>query len=52
VAHTALHWDGAEHVADGLGLRSARGPDMPLSTSPMDGLIGPIRNALHRVATG
>jgi hypothetical protein len=29
------------------GLRSARGPDMPLSTSPMDGLIGPIRDALH-----
>ena len=29
------------------GLRSARGPDMPLSTSPMDGLIGPIRSALH-----
>lgn len=29
------------------GLRSTRGPDMPLSTSPMDGLINPIRDALH-----
>jgi hypothetical protein len=29
------------------GLRGTRGSDMPLSTSPMDGLIGPIRNALH-----
>ncbi|HYN91585.1 MAG TPA: transposase [Thermoleophilaceae bacterium] len=29
------------------GLRGARGSDMPLSTSPMDGLIGPIRDALH-----
>ena len=29
------------------GLRGARGADMPLSTSPMDGLIGPIRDALH-----
>jgi hypothetical protein len=29
------------------GLRSTRPPDMPLSTSPMDGLIGPIRDALH-----
>ncbi len=29
------------------GLRSMRGPDMPLSTSPMDGLIGPIRDILH-----
>jgi len=29
------------------GLRSLRRVDMPLSTSPMDGLIGPIRDALH-----
>ena len=29
------------------GLRSARGAHTPLSTSPMDGLIGPIRDALH-----
>lgn len=29
------------------GLRATRGPDMPLSTSPMDGLIRPIRDALH-----
>ena len=29
------------------GLRGTRGADMPLSTSPMDGLIGPIRDALH-----
>jgi hypothetical protein len=29
------------------GLRSARPADMPLSTSPMDGLIGPIRDALY-----
>jgi hypothetical protein len=29
------------------GLRSLRPIDMPLSTSPMDGLIGPIRDALH-----
>jgi hypothetical protein len=29
------------------GLRSLRPADMPLSTSPMDGLIGPIRDALH-----
>ena len=29
------------------GLRSARPVDTPLSTSPMDGLIGPIRDALH-----
>ena len=29
------------------GLRSLRPVDMPLSTSPMDGLIGPIRDALH-----
>ncbi len=29
------------------GLRGARGADMPLSTSPMDGLISPIRDALH-----
>jgi hypothetical protein len=29
------------------GLRSQRPADMPLSTSPMDGLIGPIRDALH-----
>jgi hypothetical protein len=28
------------------GLRSLRPIDMPLSTSPMDGLIGPIRDAL------
>jgi hypothetical protein len=29
------------------GLRSLRPADMRLSTSPMDGLIGPIRDALH-----
>jgi hypothetical protein len=29
------------------GLRSLRPTDMPLSTSPMDGLIGLIRDALH-----
>ena len=29
------------------GLRSQRPADMPLSTSPMDGLIEPIRAALH-----
>ena len=29
------------------GLRASRGPGMPLSTSPMDGLIHPIRDALH-----
>jgi hypothetical protein len=29
------------------GLRSLRPTDMPLSTSPVDGLIGPIRDALH-----
>jgi len=29
------------------GLRASRGPDMPLSTSPMDGVIHPIRDALH-----
>jgi hypothetical protein len=29
------------------GLRSLRPVDVPLSTSPMDGLIGPIRDALH-----
>ena len=29
------------------GLRSMRPVDMPLTTSPMDGLIGPIRDALH-----
>jgi hypothetical protein len=29
------------------GLRSLRPADMPLSTSPMDGLIAPIRDALH-----
>jgi hypothetical protein len=29
------------------GLRSLRPVDMPLSTSPMDGLIGPIRDAVH-----
>jgi hypothetical protein len=29
------------------GLRSLRPADMPLSTSPMDGLIHPIRDALH-----
>ena len=29
------------------GLRAARGPDMPLLTSPMDGLTGPVRDALH-----
>ena len=29
------------------GLRGTRPPDTPLSTSPMDGLIHPIRDALH-----
>lgn len=29
------------------GLPGTRGPDTPLSTSPMDGLIMPIRDALH-----
>jgi hypothetical protein len=29
------------------GLRSMRPVDMPLTTSPMDGLITPIRDALH-----
>lgn len=29
------------------GLRSLRPADMPLSTSPMDGLIAPIRDVLH-----
>jgi len=29
------------------GLRSLRAIDTPLSTSPMDGLTGPIRDALH-----
>jgi len=29
------------------GLRATRGADMPLSTSPMDGLVMPIRDALH-----
>jgi len=29
------------------GLRSLRPIDTPLSTSPMDGLIGSIRDALH-----
>ena len=29
------------------GLRAARGADTPLSTSPMDGLISPVRDALH-----
>lgn len=29
------------------GLRSMRPPDMPLTTSPMDGLVTPIRDALH-----
>lgn len=29
------------------GLRGTRPPDTPLSTSPMDGLLHPIRNALH-----
>jgi hypothetical protein len=29
------------------GLRSQRPPDTPLSTSPMDGLIEPVRAALH-----
>jgi len=29
------------------GLRGQRPADMPLTTSPMDGLIGPIRDALH-----
>lgn len=32
---------------DRRGLRGARGANMPLSTSPMDGLISPIRDALH-----
>lgn len=30
------------------GLRSMRPADMPLTTSPMDGLVTPIRDALHR----
>jgi hypothetical protein len=29
------------------GLRSMRPADMPLTTSPMDGLVAPIRDALH-----
>jgi len=29
------------------GLHASREPDMPLSTSPMDGVIHPIRDALH-----
>lgn len=29
------------------GRRDVRSPHTPLSTSPMDGLIGPIRDALH-----
>jgi hypothetical protein len=29
------------------GLRSMRPTDMPLTTSPMDGLVTPIRDALH-----
>jgi hypothetical protein len=29
------------------GLRDLRPVDKPLTTSPMDGLIGPIRDALH-----
>jgi hypothetical protein len=29
------------------GLRSMRPADMPLTTSPMDGLVNPIRDALH-----
>jgi hypothetical protein len=36
-----------EHQFARRGLRGTRGPDMPLSTSPMDGLTGPIRDALH-----
>jgi hypothetical protein len=43
--------DGAGRVVEEQfrrrGLRSQRPADMPLSTSPMDGLIEPIRAALH-----
>ena len=43
--------DGAGRVVEDQfarrGLRSQRPADMPLTTSPMDGLIGPIRDALH-----
>jgi hypothetical protein len=43
--------DGAGRVVEDQfrrrGLRSLRPADMPLSTSPMDGLIEPIRAALH-----
>jgi hypothetical protein len=43
--------EGAGRVAEDQfrrrGLRSLRPADMPLSTSPMDGLIGPIRDALR-----
>jgi hypothetical protein len=43
--------DGAGRVLEGQfrrrGLRSQRPAEMPLSTSPMDGLIEPIRAALH-----
>jgi hypothetical protein len=36
-----------EDQFDRRGLRSMRPADSPLSTSPMDGLIAPIRDALH-----
>lgn len=36
-----------EHQFKRRGLRSQRPSDMPLTTSPMDGLIEPIRAALH-----
>jgi len=43
--------DGAGRVIEDQfarrGLRSQRPVDIPLTTSPMDGLIGPIRDALH-----
>ncbi len=43
--------DGAGRIVEdqfaSRGLRSRRPPDTPLSTSPMDGLIHPIRDALH-----
>lgn len=47
------HWlQGAGRVVEDQfgrrGLRSLRPADMPLSTSPMDGLIAPIRDAIHR----
>lgn len=43
--------DGTGRIVSGQfarrGLRSQRPADMPLSTSPMDGLIEPIRAAIH-----